>query len=449
MVLASRVVERSDGDIVGAPRPRKRLLYLNYGPQSGVIESLTRAVLRLGGDVTCVDPVRPFLFGRRRMGIPCPNLRSDVVRAVVAAMQTHGRAWKDYYFHTTYAWDRMSQLAGEAIAREKPDVILQAGVLFSPGLHPERPYTLYLDNTRAIAERYPDVPGIPPALPFSSPMRAREQVVYRNARTIFVMSEYVGRSLRDDYGVDPRRILVVGAGPNVTPRPKDPSAREKAFLFVGTEFLRKGGATLLDAFARVRSKHPEVELWIAGGALPSTCRVSDGVRHFGYLSPERTQSLYARASVFVLPTLREPFGLSFLEAMSFGLPCIGTRLYAIPEIVRDGTTGILVPQSDAPALAVAMEALIDNPELAATMGAAGREHLSANFGWEKCARRVVDALGEDPVRQMEAPPESVVQEVDCPPGRVVVRNRVSKAPLSDHVAAQGEDGLRPVETPTT
>jgi glycosyltransferase involved in cell wall biosynthesis len=379
------------------------------------------------------------------MGVPCPNLRWDVVRAVWAAVQTHGRAWKDYYFHSTYAWDRMSHLAGEAIAREEPDIILQAGVLFSPGLHPECPYTLYLDNTRAIAERYPDVAGLPPAIPFSSPWRAREQMVYRNAQTIFVMSEYVGKSLREDYGVDSSRILVVGAGPNVTPRREGPSARQEAFLFVGGEFLRKGGATLLDAFARVRSKHSRVELWIAGGTLPSTYRVPDGVRHFGYLTPERMRSLYARASVFVLPTLREPFGLSFLEAMSFGLPCIGTRLYAIPEVVRDGKTGLLVPPSDASALAVAMEALIDNPELAATMGAAGREHLWANFGWENCARRVLDALCGD---QRVLPNCVVVQEVDRRAGTVVVQHRTSNAPLSDPLATQSGDGVRPGEMPT-
>src|SRR5262245_26395107 len=102
-----------------------KLLYLNYGPQSGVIASLSAWLRRLGVDVRCRAPIRQFLYSCRLGGLPVPNLRPDVTRAVYHAIRTHGRAWKDYYFHTRYAWDRMSELAQTVIDRERPDVVLQ------------------------------------------------------------------------------------------------------------------------------------------------------------------------------------------------------------------------------------------------------------------------------------------------------------------------------------
>src|SRR4029453_4876182 len=88
----------------------------------------------------------------------------------------------------------------------------------------------------------------------------------------------------------------------------------------------------------------------------------------------------------------EAFGLSFLEAMSFGLPCIGSDIEAIPEIIGDGETGFLVPPGDPGALAAAMDRLLRDPKRARAMGEAGRARVVQRFGWDRAVRLMLDAM---------------------------------------------------------
>jgi glycosyltransferase involved in cell wall biosynthesis len=369
-----------------------RLLYVHYGAQSGVTASLTRALRDARVEVESFCPVDGLTYQRRAGPWLLPNARPAVVRAVAGAVRRHRRHWKSYYLHTTYAFDLLSRRVARAIRRAAPDRVLQSGVLFGPGPYPEVPYWLYLDHTRAIAERYEPLDGLPPPIPYDPAWTARERAVYRSAAGIFTMSEFVRGSLRDDYGVDPARIAVVGAGPNVEPGPEgDPRAtRERAVLFVGRNWIPKGGPELLEAFARVRADHPDARLWVVSRHVED--RPPPGVTFHGVLGHAALARLYARASVFALPTLREAFGLSFLEAMSFGLPCVGTRIEAIPEIVSDGETGLLVPLRDVPALARAISDLLGDPVRARLLGAAGRARLAARYGWDRSAGRILDVL---------------------------------------------------------
>jgi alpha-maltose-1-phosphate synthase len=379
-----------------------RLLYVNYGPQSGVTASVCTAMRRAGVEVVPVDVLAGFMY-QRHPGSRLPNSRPAVVRAVVEAMRAHGRHWKAYYLHTTFAFDHLSAAASEAIRRERPDAVLQAGVLFAPGRPPVARYHLYLDHTRAIAERYAPLDGLRPPIPPSAAWRARERAVYRGAEGIFTMSDFVGRSLEEDYGVDPARVHVVGAGPNVEPAEGDLSrARERAILFVGKNFVPKGGPELLDAFVRVRREHPGTQLWIVSRDAPS--RLPDGATAYGLLARPVLARLYARASVFALPTLREAFGLSFVEAMTFALPVVGTRLEAVPEIVADGETGLLVPPRDPAALARAISWLFSDPIRARRLGEAGRVRALARFGWDRAVAGMLPVLAPLPVRDVAAVP---------------------------------------------
>ncbi|GAO04454.1 hypothetical protein PSR1_03348 [Anaeromyxobacter sp. PSR-1] len=283
-----------------------RVLYLHYGPQSGVTAAITRSLAEAGAEVVEANPAEGFLY-QLRPGCRIPNVRPAVVRAVAEALRTHGRSWKPYYLHTTFAFDHLSARAGEAVRRAGADAVVQAGVLFSPGLAPEVPYHLYLDHTRAIAERYPPLDGLPPPVPYAPEWRAREEAVYRGAAGIFTMSEAVRASLLADYGVSPSRVHVVGAGPNVEPGPRDLGlAREPLVLFVGRNFVPKGGPELLEAFREVRRAHPRARLALVTGRAPAA--LPEGVTDHGLLGREALGRLYATAAVFALPTLRERSG---------------------------------------------------------------------------------------------------------------------------------------------
>jgi starch synthase len=367
-----------------------RLLYLHYGPQSGVTAAVSRWLAAAGVEVMTANPLERFLW-QLRPGSKIPNPRPPAIRAFLEAVRRHGRAWKEYWAHTPYAFDHLSAVAGDAIRRAGVDAVLQSGVLFGPGRAPGQVYHLYVDHTRAIAERYEQVPGLAPPLPPDPTWRAREERVYRGAATIFSMSEFAARSLVRDYGVDPARVLVVGAGPNVAPRPCDDGAqREPAILFVGRSFAAKGGPELVEAFRRVRREHPAAQLWIVSqgrtGPLPP------GATFHGTLDPDGLAALYARASVFALPTLREAFGLALVEAMSFGLPVVSTRIEAIPEIVSEGETGLLVPPRDPATLAAALSTLLADPARARQLGAAGRARVAERFGWDRAVGRMLEVL---------------------------------------------------------
>jgi len=376
-----------------------RLLYLHYGPQSGVTAAVSRRLAAAGLDVVEADPTERLPW-RLRPGSKLPNPRPAAMRAFLEALRRHGPSWKEYWVHTPYAFDRLTAVAGEAIRRVRPDAVLQAGVLFAPGRNAGLPYHLYVDHTRAIAERYESAPGLPPPLPPDPEWRAREERVYRGAATIFSMSEFAARSLVRDYGVDPSRVRVVGAGPNVAPREGEPGERRRAeairaagapvILFVGRNFAPKGGPEVVEAFRRVRRAHPGTRLWIVSqgpvGPLP------DGAIFHGPLGPEPLAALYTEASVFALPTLREAFGLAFIEAMAFGLPVVGTRIEAIPEIVEDGETGLLVPPRDPAALAAALSTLVADPARARQLGSAGRARAADRFGWDHAVARMLEVL---------------------------------------------------------
>jgi glycosyltransferase involved in cell wall biosynthesis len=203
------------------------------------------------------------------------------------------------------------------------------------------------------------------------------------------MSDFAARSLVRDYGVDPARVAVVGAGPVVVPpaAPRLARPREPAILFVGRAFASKGGRELVEAFLRVRREVPGAALWIVSQDRPA--RLPEGATFHGALGAAALAELYARAAVFALPTLREAFGLAFLEAMAFGLPVVATAIEAVPEIVEDGETGLLVRPRDPVALATACTALLADPSRARRLGEAGRARCAERFGWDRVAARML------------------------------------------------------------
>lgn len=114
----------------------------------------------------------------------------------------------------------------------------------------------------------------------------------------------------------------------------------------------------------------------------------------GLVKQNQLSLLYSEASIFVMPTIREPFGLAFLEAMAFKLPCIGTDIEAVPEIIEDGKTGFIVPVSSPRILAEKFCFLLENDDLMHEMGEAGFKKIKESFLWEKVADKMIDGFKE-------------------------------------------------------
>jgi glycosyltransferase involved in cell wall biosynthesis len=168
------------------------------------------------------------------------------------------------------------------------------------------------------------------------------------------------------------------------------------------EEAQKGVDHALAAFARLAARHPQALYRIVGKgsdkprlqALAASLGLADRVVFEEDLTDRELADRYRRCSVFVLPSGQEGFGIVFLEAMSFGRPCVGGRVGGIPEAVEDGRTGLLVDFRDAAGLEAALDRLLGDSDLRRRMGEAGRRRVLQDFTFERFRERLRQGLTE-------------------------------------------------------
>ncbi|HET9120814.1 MAG TPA: glycosyltransferase family 4 protein, partial [Solirubrobacterales bacterium] len=189
------------------------------------------------------------------------------------------------------------------------------------------------------------------------------------------------------------RISVVGGGlPYDDPPAPENLTDDPSILFVGRDFERKGGPVLLEAFDLVRRQVPGATLSLVGA--PRDFRVP-GVTSRGKVRDRRELAdLYRRARAFCLPSLYEPYGLVLIEAMAHGIPCVGSAVQSIPEILDRGGAGLVVPPGDVTELAKALISLLTDDELAGSLAANGPRRVAECLTWDHVAARIAAALTE-------------------------------------------------------
>ena len=306
--------------------------------------------------------------------------------------------WKEQYRASVPRFQRLTHAAGVEISRERNATgVMQVGAWFSSASVTRLPCFSYHDGNAAMSYRH-----YGRGLLSESRKRKHlswERDVYHQLRGIFVMSSWLAESFTRDFGVPQEKLHVVGAGINTGELPEIPvrDFSTARFLYVGKDFPRKGGPFLLRAFAAVKKVIPHAELTIVG---PTIAIDQPGVNSLGFLSHaapahvDRLRQLFLAATAVVLPSLYEPFGISLLEGMAFGLPCIATERCAMPEIVRNGQSGLIVPAENSELLAAAMIALARDPQQSVAMGIAGRKRVEADFTWDAVARKIKVILTE-------------------------------------------------------
>ena len=122
--------------------------------------------------------------------------------------------------------------------------------------------------------------------------------------------------------------------------------------------------------------------------------IGDRVTFTGHVGADELARLYSSAEIAVTASLYEGFGLPAAEAMACGTPVIATRAGALPEIVGEHGTGILVPPADPPALAAAIKRLLADRQLRQRMGDAARKRIEESFSWEGAARKTLEVYQE-------------------------------------------------------
>ena len=360
------------------------------GSWSGSSTSLLASLRRKGHIVQTVDA---DLYGWRRL-----------LNAVPTFSPNRQRWGVKFHLGAIPFWSRTRRAATGIRSAGHPDAILQIGATFRPEDQGAVPYYLYCDSNILMA-RHGAVTGFSEAAHLTAAQLEgvirRERTVYDGAAGIFTLSDRLRTSFVEDFGQEGSKVHTVRAGPNFElssfpPLTRRPGDLPPTILFVGAQFERKGGDLLLRAFRRVRSVLPEARLVIIG---PRDLTIADdGVSCLGYLRKEhpsearRLTQAYQEASVFCLPTRFEPFGIVFLEAMFFGLPCVGTDAWAVPEMVRDGITGYTFPMDDEQALTDRLLRILSDPVRAQEMGAAGRALAAAEFMWDSVADRMLAVI---------------------------------------------------------
>jgi glycosyltransferase involved in cell wall biosynthesis len=227
------------------------------------------------------------------------------------------------------------------------------------------------------------------------------------AAHIVAWSEWTRHGLIQDYGVLPEKISVIPPGIDTAQwRPPErsvaisPGSQESIggsddvvrILFVGGNFSRKGGNVLIAAFIALRARFGQriVLDIVTADAVPE----QPGVRVHHGLRPnsEALRHLFHSADLFCLPTLGDCLPLALAEAGAAGLPAVTTRLAAIPELLQDGETGLLVPPNDVSALARALETLITDSSLRRRLGRHALEHTTLLHDVRGNALRVASAI---------------------------------------------------------
>jgi glycosyltransferase involved in cell wall biosynthesis len=213
------------------------------------------------------------------------------------------------------------------------------------------------------------------------------------AHVNIAISRGLARYLSDVEGFDERTFHIVhygiAAGPEPPPYPAEPR-----LLCVGRLIPIKGHVLLLRAFAGARREVPELTLDIAGWgplepalrALAKALGLDGAVRFVGPVVP--IQPAVESASIVVLPSLGEGFGMAALEAMERARPVIAASVGGLVDQIRDGENGLLVEAGDAEGLTRAIVELVRDPKRAAAMGDAGRRHALERFGEDRSVDRI-------------------------------------------------------------
>jgi glycosyltransferase involved in cell wall biosynthesis len=268
-------------------------------------------------------------------------------------------------------------------------------------------------------------------------LRNLEQAVFQGAWRLIPITDCLHSRLVEEYGVSPERVFTVpdasrlsaevgrvpglGRAAEASSRGRD-GARPR-LIYVGQLYPHKGVDLLLHALVEV----PRAELVIVGGLDddPQRARLEQLATNLGvakqviFTGPQpyaRVPELLAKADIALLPLadglvarcFTSP--LKLFDYLAAGLPIVAMSFPTVREVLRDGHNGLLVAPNDPPALAAAVNCLLDDPELAQRLASQARRD-AADFSWERRARRILRALQVETDADSRVEQESAVRLV--------------------------------------
>lgn len=226
--------------------------------------------------------------------------------------------------------------------------------------------------------------------------------VARKLSHIITVSQVASRHIAAAFGIPEHKLRVIYNGIDTdifSPSPTVKRLRNRLLTIRSGNTAVKGLTYLLEALSLLLQNY-NLELIIVGkGANDDTIRklvvdlgIKDKVRFTGEVDTSELVHQYRLATIVVVPSIYEGFGIPAAEAMACGAPVVATTAGGLPEVVGDA--GILVPPANVKALVEAISALIDDPDKCKRLSEIGRRRIIQEFNWRNTAKRTVDVYTE-------------------------------------------------------
>jgi glycosyltransferase involved in cell wall biosynthesis len=300
------------------------------------------------------------------------------LNAITVTKKWTPKGIKDSLTKSVYFWDLTNKLIKNAAKSKDYLFTFQTQSNFDGKIRPS-PHYVYTDHTHLVNLEYP---GFLKKNLNTKSWQGKEKDFYSKSQGIFTMSNHVKNSLLNQYQIDPKKVKCVFAGANITQKDINyPLSRYqgKKILFVGVDWERKGGPELIESFKLVLKVHPDAQLDIVG------CNPDinvPNVKIWGKMPIQEVKKFYESASIFCMPSKREPFGIVYLEAMAYKLPIVALKIGALPDFVEEGKTGFLVNYKEIKNMADRLIHLLDQPTIAKEMGEIAYKKVKEQYSWE-------------------------------------------------------------------
>lgn len=217
---------------------------------------------------------------------------------------------------------------------------------------------------------------------------------YNQCSGIFTMGEWLKKDLIDRNGIDPSKVHCVGAGINVDASLIDYSKKQgNKILFIGRDYKIKNVYLVIEAFKKAKKIKQDLMLYIIGN--DDFHIKEEGIKCIGELDHNKLIDYYNLCDIYCMPSLFEGFGITFVEALIFGLPCIGRNAYEMPFLIEDGKTGYLLNnKNDSTELSELMLKALDNKEMIKNV-ILKKEELIKKYSWDAVAKRIYDVISNN------------------------------------------------------
>jgi glycosyltransferase involved in cell wall biosynthesis len=350
---------------------------------------MVRALEEHCGDVITIGPLQPFSL---RLG--------KLIGRVVRRISNHPYL----YTHGSYVSMELGRMAQKRLDRAKFDVIFaSAASTVVAHLKTQLPIVYLSDATvRLMINYYPEFSNL---FPFQ--VRAADEIELLGigkAAELIYPSTWAARSAIDDYHADASKVHVVPFGANFDEPPSHgdissalPDGRCR-LLFVGVNWKQKGGDIAFETLVHLERLGIPAELIVVGCKPPDEI-IHPHLRVFRFLdknnSDQRAQlnQLYRDANFFILPTRAECFGIALCEANAYGLPVLSTQTGGVPEFVRDGVNGFLLPPEErGDKYAEIICSVYQDLEKYQSLRTSARREFEIRLNWDTWGKRVKEIL---------------------------------------------------------